>query len=102
MDRGRQLLEDRGVVAHQPKERRAPRTQRDDIDQDERPHRPAVHQMRAQRHGTADVVGDDRGAVETPEVEKIGQPARVSRQRDVLGRPALRCAEAEQVEHGAG
>lgn len=98
MDRGWQLLEDRVVVANQPEERRAPRTQCDHVDERQRRHRPAMQQMRAQGRGAADVVRHDGRALKVPEVKEVSEPPPVPRQRHVLLRAPIGRSEPEQVE----
>src|SRR5690606_29544318 len=63
---GRQRSKHVGLVAYQPKELRAPRGQRDDVDQRQRPERQAVQQVSTQRHRAAVVVRDHVWKLELP------------------------------------
>ena len=59
VQRGRDLGEHRGVAGHDPEEVRAPGSQRDHVDQGQRPVAGAVQQVSAQGH-RAPVVMDDQ------------------------------------------
>lgn len=43
-----------------------------------------MQEIGAQRRGAPDVMGDDGGRLEPPELEQRGQPSPMSGQRDVL------------------
>jgi hypothetical protein len=58
-----------------------------------------MQEVRAQCRRAADVVRDDRGPVEPPELQHRGEASSVAGQRDVLSAPLVGRAEAEQVEH---
>ena len=99
MDRRWKLLEHRLVIVDQPVEGRAPRRQCDHVDERQRGHVAAVEQVRAQGGRAADVVRDQRRALEPPVLEQRGQASPVAGERDVLTGALVRGAEAEQVEH---
>ena len=98
VDRGRQLLEDREVLADETVEGEPHGASATTSTRASGGHRAAVHQVRAQRRGAADVVSDDGRALEGPVVEQGRQPLPVPRQRHVLPGALVRGAEAEQVE----
>ena len=84
VQRRRQLREHVRVLAHEPEELRAPRRQRDDVDQRQRAVPGPVQQVRAQRHRAAVVVRDDVRVRQLPVPEQVGEERPLRGQRDVL------------------
>ena len=84
VQRGRDLGEYRGIGGHEPEEVRAPGSQRDHVDQGQRPVAGAVQQVSAQGHRAPVVMDDQVRLAELPVLEQIGKQAGLRSQGDVL------------------
>ena len=83
---GRQRGEDRRVLGHQLEEFRAPRRERDHVDERQRPVRRPVQEVGSQRHRAAVVVGDHVRSGQRPVVEQVRQHAPLNAEGDVAVR----------------
>ena len=96
VQRGRQGGEDRRVLGHQPEEVRAPRCERDHVDERQRAVRRPVQEVGPQRHRAAEVVGDHVRSGQPPVVEEVREHAPLRTEGDVAVRHRGR-AVAEHV-----
>ncbi len=92
-----QLLEDLGVLTDEPEERGPPRCQRHRIDQSQRPVAGAVQQMRPQRDGAAEVMGDHERFVQPPVAQQLGEDPALGGQGHILVRGLARHPVAGHV-----
>lgn len=77
---GGQLVERLWVLLHEPEEPRPPRRDRHGVEQRHPPEAAPFEEERAQGHGAAEVVRDDRGIGQSPVVEQRGEDAGLRRQ----------------------